>query len=44
MDRDAKKMRGERPFMFTSLKSGDSVLDVVKFIVREGLLEERPLA
>lgn len=44
MDRDAKKMRGERPFLFTSLKSGDSVREVVRFIVREGLLEERPLA
>ncbi len=43
MDRDAKKMRGGKPFMFTSLKSGDSVREVVKFIVKEGLLEERPL-
>ncbi len=44
MDRDAKKMRGERPFIFTSLKSGDSVREVVRFIIRQGLLEERPLA
>ena len=44
MDRDAKKMRGDRPFIFTSLRSGDSVREVVRFIVREGLLEERPLA
>jgi len=44
MDRDARKMRGERPFLFTSLKSGDSVREVVKFIVREGLLEDRPIS
>jgi urease accessory protein len=44
MDRDAKKMRGTRPFIFTSLRSGDSVKEVVSFIVREGLLEDRPLA
>ena len=44
MDRDARKMRGDRPFLFTSLKSGDSVREVVHFIVREGLLPERPLA
>ncbi len=43
MDRDARKMRGERPFLFTSLKSGDSVREVVKFIVREGLLADRPI-
>jgi len=43
MDRDAKKMRGEKPFLFTSLKSGDSVREVVRFIVRQGLLEDRPL-
>jgi urease accessory protein len=25
MDRDAKKMRGERPFVFTNLKSGEGL-------------------
>jgi len=44
MDRDARKMRGDKPFLFTSLRSGDSVREVVRFIVREGLLEERPIA
>lgn len=29
MKRDAKKMRGERPFVFTSLKSGDGLSDVI---------------
>jgi urease accessory protein len=39
MDRDARKMRGSRPFVFTNLKSGVGVEDVCAFVVREGLLE-----
>jgi urease accessory protein len=39
MDRDARKMRGTKPFVFTNLKSGSGVEDVCAFIVREGLLE-----
>jgi urease accessory protein len=38
MDRDARKMRGTRPFVFTNLKSGAGVDDVCAFVVREGLL------
>jgi urease accessory protein len=38
MDRDAKKMRGERPFVFTNLKTGTGVQTVRDFIVRQGLL------
>jgi urease accessory protein len=39
MERDARKMRGERPFVFTNLKTGHG-LDLVKqFILREGMLE-----
>ncbi|MCG5053317.1 MAG: urease accessory protein UreG [Myxococcales bacterium] len=41
MDRDAKKMRGERPFLFTNLKAGDGVEAIASFIVREGLLPDR---
>ena len=46
MDRDARKMRGERPFVFTNLKSGQGLDAVVAFIVREGMLEakKRPRA
>ncbi len=36
MDRDSKKMRGERPFLFTNLKAGDGVDKVVKTIKRLG--------
>ncbi len=39
MDRDAKKMRGTKPFVFTNLKSGSGVDSVCDFIVREGLLD-----
>ncbi len=39
MDRDAKKMRGSKPFVFTNLKSGAGVDTVCEFIVREGLLD-----
>ncbi len=38
MDRDARRMRGERPFVFTNLKSGEGLTDVVAHIEREGLL------
>ena len=37
MDRDARKMRGDRPFVFTNLKSGQGLSAVVEFIEREGL-------
>ncbi|MEO0574118.1 MAG: urease accessory protein UreG [Pseudomonadota bacterium] len=36
MDRDAKKMRGERPFVFTNVKEGVRVDDVAQFIVDRG--------
>jgi urease accessory protein len=39
MDRDAKKMRGERPFVFTSIRQGEGVEAVVSFITREGMLD-----
>lgn len=39
MARDATKMRGERPFQFTNLKTGEGLADVAKFIVRQGMLE-----
>jgi urease accessory protein len=38
MDRDARKMRGERPFVFTSIRQGEGLEAVVSFIVREGML------
>jgi urease accessory protein len=37
MERDARKMRGDRPFVFTNLKSGTGLATVIEFIEREGL-------
>ncbi len=36
MDRDARKMRGTRPFIFTNLKSGEGLARVIGFIVEKG--------
>ena len=36
MDRDARKMRGDRPFLFTNLKAGTNLPDVRAFIERAG--------
>ena len=39
MDRDAKKMRGERPFVFTNIKTGQGVADIAHFIEQTGGLD-----
>jgi urease accessory protein len=39
MDRDARAQRGERPFVFTNLKTGLGVDTIVQFIEKQGLLE-----
>ncbi len=40
MDRDARGLRGERPVVFTNLKSGAGVEDVIQWIQRDVLFEE----
>ena len=37
MERDARRMRGERPFVFSNLKEGIGLDDIVSFIERRGL-------
>jgi urease accessory protein len=37
MDRDSRRMRGERPFVFTNLRTGQGLDAVVAFIERQGL-------
>ncbi|MBN9016095.1 MAG: urease accessory protein UreG [Rhizobiales bacterium] len=39
MDRDSKRMRGTRPFVFTNVRAGHNVDDVVAFIERAGGLK-----
>jgi urease accessory protein len=36
MDRDAKRMRGERPFIFTNVKTGQGVPEIAAFITKAG--------
>lgn len=38
MDRDAKKMRGERPFLFTNLKQGTGLDGVIQFIASHAVV------
>jgi len=38
MERDSRRMRGERPFVFTNLRTGQGLDEVVEFIEREGML------
>jgi urease accessory protein len=41
MDRDARKMRGERPFLFSNLKTGHGLADIVRFIETQGMLKQK---
>ncbi|MEP2614368.1 MAG: urease accessory protein UreG, partial [Marinobacter alexandrii] len=41
MDRDSKKMRGERPFVFTNLYDGVGLETIISFILERGMLPER---
>jgi len=38
MDRDARKMRGARPFVFTNLKTRQGLEEVVTFVLTQGML------
>jgi urease accessory protein len=39
MDRDSRRMRGARPFVFTNLKTGHGLDTVIRFIETEGMLQ-----
>jgi urease accessory protein len=43
MDRDARKMRGERQFLFTNLKADKGVAEIANFITERGGLRERQI-
>jgi urease accessory protein len=38
MDRDARKMRGERPFVFSNLKTGQGLNQIIAFVEMRGML------
>ena len=40
MDRDAKKMRNGKPFVFSNLKVGEGLSNVIDFIISEGMLSQ----
>jgi urease accessory protein len=41
MDRDARRMRGERPFLFTNIRAGVGVQQVADFVVAHGGFSSR---
>ena len=43
MERDTLRMRGERPWSFTNLKSGDGLQNIIAFIEDKGMLGKSPL-
>jgi len=41
MDKDTKRMRGDKPYVFTQLKSREGLDVVVEFLKREGMLQKK---
>jgi urease accessory protein len=39
---DARRMRGDRPFVFTNLKTGSGAEAVVRFVVERGMIALKP--
>jgi urease accessory protein len=44
MDRDAKRMRGDRPFVFANVRAGHGVAEIAGFVVAAGGLTPPPPA
>jgi urease accessory protein len=38
MERDAKRMRGARPFVFSNMKTGQGLPEIIRFIEHQGML------
>ena len=38
MERDSRRMRGERPFVFSNMKTGQGLAEIIDFIEERGLL------
>ena len=43
MDQDAKKMRGDRPFVFSNLKQAKGLDDIINFIIEAGMLDVKEI-
>ena len=43
MDRDTTRMRGERPFVFSNMKTGRGLREIVEFIIDRGMLRAKDL-
>jgi urease accessory protein len=41
MDRDARRMRGDKPFQFSNLKIGQGLPEIVRFIETQGMLQPK---
>ena len=41
MDRDASRMRGDKPFIFSNLKADQGLAEISNFIISEGMLEKQ---
>ena len=44
MDRDARKMRGDKPFLFSNLKTGKGLDEIVRFIETQGMLKTKSVS
>ena len=44
MEHDARRMRGDKPFVFTNLKNGEGLSAVIDFVVSQGMLTLAPVA
>ena len=43
MERDATRMRGDKPFVFSNMKTGQGVREIIDFVVDRGMLRTRDL-
>ncbi|MCL4156804.1 UNVERIFIED_CONTAM: hypothetical protein GTU68_051938 [Idotea baltica] len=43
MDHDAKKQRGDKPFIFSNLKAGEGLSEITSFIIYAGMLPAKPV-
>lgn len=39
MDQDAKRMRGDKPFLFSNMKTKDGLEQIIEFIEKQGLFK-----